>query len=175
MRPVQQAAFIVVMMIEGSSSQSTSESSNESFMRTALLAARRGLVAGEPPIGACLVKEGEAIVTLNNAVISELDITAHAEMRVIREGCRQLRTLELSNCRLFVTLEPCPMCLAACHYAAISEVIYGARLEDMHALTANELMTSQSASLANDVPGIRIIGDCLRDESRSLLAEWAGE
>lgn len=144
-------------------------------MRTALTAARRGLVAGEPPIGACLVKDGEAIVTLNNAVISELDITAHAEMRVIREGCRQLRTLELSNCRLFVTLEPCPMCLAACHYAAISEVIYGARLEDMHALTGNELMTSQSAVLANEVPGIRISGDCLRDESRNLLAEWAGK
>jgi len=144
-------------------------------MRIALQIARRGLVAGEPPIGACLVKDGEVIVARNNAVIGELDITAHAEMRVIREACRQLRTLELSGCRLFVTVEPCPMCMSACHYAAISEVNYGARLADIHALTGNELMAPQTGLFADDVPNIRISGDLLRDESRSLLEEWAGK
>ncbi len=144
-------------------------------MEIALQAARRGLVAGEPPIGACLVKGGEVIVTLNNAVISELDITAHAEMRVIREACRQLRKLELSGCQLFVTVEPCPMCMSACHYAAISDVIYGARLADMHALTGNELTVSHTELFANDMTKIRVTGDCLRDESRSLLEEWANK
>jgi guanine deaminase len=151
------------------------DSVNEGFMEVALQVARRGLVAGEPPIGACLVKGGEVIVALNNAVIGELDITAHAEIRVIREACRQLRVLELSDCRLFVTVEPCPMCISACHYAAISEVIYGARLADMHALTGNELLASQVELLSNDVTKIRTTGDCLRDESRSLLEEWAGK
>ena len=142
-------------------------------MEIALHVARRGLIAGEPPIGACLVKNGEAIVTLNNAVISELDITAHAEIRVIREACRQLRRLELSDCRLFVTVEPCPMCISACHYAAISEIIYGARLADMHSLTGSELMVSQTVLLENEVPKICMTGDCLRGESRSLLVRTA--
>ena len=157
-------------MVEVTSGQS----SNEGFMSVALELARRGLVAGEPPIGACLVRAGEVLVSLNNAVISELDITAHAEMRVIREACQKLRKLELSDCRLFVTVEPCPMCISACHYAAISEVVYGARLTDMHALTGNELMVSQTEWFANDATKVRITGDCLRDECRGLLDEWAG-
>ena len=144
-------------------------------MGVALQAARRGLVAGEPPIGACLVKDGEVIVTLNNAVISELDITAHAEMRVIREACRQLRKLELSGCRLFVTVEPCPMCMSACHYAAISDVVYGARLADMHALTGNELMISHAELYADSTTKLRVIGDCRREECRTLLQEWVNK
>jgi guanine deaminase len=152
--------------------------SNETYMRPALDIARRGLLAGEPPIGACLVRNGEVIVTRNNAVIGELDITAHAEIRVIREACRQLRTLKLSDCRIFVTVEPCPMCLSACYYAGISEIIFGARLSDMNALTGSELMAADSGSFgdlfANPVTRIDVTGDCLRNESRSLLEEWAG-
>jgi guanine deaminase len=152
--------------------------SNETYMRPALDIARRGLLAGEPPIGACLVRNGEVIVTQNNAVIGELDITAHAEIRVIREACRQLRTLKLSDCRIFVTVEPCPMCLSACYYAGISEIIFGARLSDMNALTGSELMAADSGSFgdlfANPVTRIDVTGDCLRNESRSLLEEWAG-
>jgi guanine deaminase len=151
---------------------------NETYMRPALEIARRGLLAGEPPIGACLVRNDEVIAAQNNAVIGELDITAHAEIRVIREACRQLRTLKLSDCRLFVTVEPCPMCLSACYYAGISEIIFGARLSDMNALTGDELMAANSGSFdelfANPVTRIDITGDCLRDESRSLLEEWAG-
>ena len=147
-------------------------------MRPALDIARRGLLAGEPPIGACLVRNDEVIVTQNNAVIGELDITAHAEIRVIREACRQLRTLKLSDCRIFVTVEPCPMCLSACYYADISEIIFGARLSDMNALTGSELMAADSGSFgdlfANPVTRIDVTGDCLRNESRSLLEEWAG-
>jgi guanine deaminase len=155
-------------MVEAALPQST----NERFMGIALQAARRGLVAGEPPIGACLVKGGEVIVALHNAVISELDITAHAEMRVIREACRQLRKLELSGCQMFVTVEPCPMCMSACHYAAIAEVIYGARLADMHALTGNELMVSHAGWYASSATKINVSGDCLRGECRALLEEW---
>jgi tRNA(Arg) A34 adenosine deaminase TadA len=147
---------------------------NEQFMAVALDAARRGLVAGEPPVGACLVKDGEIVVSLNNAVISELDITAHAEIRVIREACRRLRKLELSGCQLFVTVEPCPMCLSACHYAAIPEVIYGAQLADMHAVTGSELVLPQADSLVNHGHSIRLTGDCLRAECRALLEEWGG-
>ena len=170
MKPAQPDVFIGAMMVEAALPQAE----NERFMGIALQAARRALAAGEPPIGACLVKGREAIVTLSNAVISELDITAHAEMRVIREACRQLRKLELSGCRLFVTVEPCLMCMSACHYAAIPEVICGASLADLHALTGKELMVSHLDLAAHSQTSVSVIGNCLRDECVALLETWAG-
>jgi len=141
---------------------------DQSFMRSAIDIARRAMLAGEPPIGACLVRAGEAIVTLSNAVVGELDITAHAEMRVIRAACRQLRVLTLSDCRLFVTVAPCPMCMSACHYAGIPEIVYGAEIADLHALTGNEIMVEGSRP-----PGLTMSGGCLGDECRALFEEWS--
>ena len=68
-------------------------------------------------MGACLVKEGQVIARAHNAVIADLDITAHAEICVLREACREQRTLSLVDCILYVTVEPCAMCLAASFYA----------------------------------------------------------
>lgn len=141
-------------------------------MRAALEAARRGMLAGEPPVGACLVADGEIVATLGNAVIGDLDVTAHAEIRVLREACRQRRTLNLAGCSLYVTVEPCLMCLAACHYAGIAEVIFGAGIADMHAVTGNELHGKLPSS--SDGPGaLRIEGGCLAGECRALLAAWS--
>ena len=117
-------------------------------MRAALEAARRGLLAGEPPVGACLVRDGEIVVTASNGVIGELDATAHAEIRVIREACRQLRSLTLTGCTLYATVEPCPMCLSACHYAGIDAVVFGAALEDMQGVTGGELEIHHAALAA---------------------------
>jgi tRNA(Arg) A34 adenosine deaminase TadA len=151
---------------------------HEVFMRDALEAARRGMLAGEPPVGACLVAgaasgQPKIVATLSNAVIGELDITAHAEMRVIREACRQLRRLDLSGCTLYVTIEPCLMCLTACHYAGIDEVIYGASIDDMNAVTGNEFGGDQVASYG-DAPSPRLAGGCLAAECRALIAAWPG-
>jgi len=145
---------------------------HEVFMRAALEAARRGMLAGEPPVGACLVAGGEIVATLSNAVIGELDITAHAEMRVIREACRQLRRLNLSECTLYVTVEPCLMCLTACHYAGITEVYYGAAIADMNTVTGNELGGSPGASLSDRV-SLKLEGGCLAAECRALIASWS--
>ena len=153
-------------------------SQHDVFMRAALEAARRGMLAGEPPVGACLVAVGASgtptiVATLSNAVIGELDITAHAEMRVIREACRQLRRLDLNGCTLYVTVEPCLMCLTACHYAGITEVVYGAALADMNAVTGNELGGGPGAS-----PGstelLKLESGCLAAECRALIAMWSG-
>jgi tRNA(Arg) A34 adenosine deaminase TadA len=143
------------------------------FMHAALEAARRGMLAGEPPVGACLVTGGEIIATLSNAVIGELDITAHAEMRVIREACGQLRRLDLSECTLYVTVEPCLMCLTACHYAGITDVIYGAAIADMNAITGNELGGSPGTSLSDPL-SLKLEGGCLAAECRALIASWSG-
>ncbi len=147
---------------------------DEVYMRAALEVARRGMLAGEPPVGACLVAGAEIIATLSNAVIGELDITAHAEMRVIREACRQLRRLDLSGCTLYVTVEPCRMCLAACHYAGITEVVYGAEISDMNAVTGHELGDSAAVASSESVGSVRLSGGCLAAESRALIGAWSG-
>jgi len=124
------------------------------------------MLAGEPPVGACLVRGREVVAQAHNAVIGELDITAHAEMRVIRDACRQLRTLVLSGMRLYVTVEPCAMCLAACHYADIAMIICGAGIADMNRVTGNELGCGAR-------PQVPVTGGVLRDECVALLEEWA--
>lgn len=144
----------------------------EQFMRIALQMAERGMASGGPPVGACLVRDGELIAKSHNSVIGELDVTAHAEIVAIREACQALRSLSLAGCRLFVTVQPCPMCLAACHYAGISEIIYGASIESMQAITHGELCIAPAELFAGRTEQPVITGGVLADECQSLLTRW---
>ena len=141
---------------------------DETLMRAALAAARRGLLAGEAPVGACLVQDGRVIATAHTAVGGGPDATAHAEILAIRAACRSLRSARLDGCELYVSVEPCAMCLAACHYAGIDAVWFAASLQDMQALTGQELAAPSPASVG-------LHGGVLADESRALLAEWAAQ
>jgi tRNA(Arg) A34 adenosine deaminase TadA len=143
-------------------------SADESAMRRALAAARRAGLAGEPPIGACLVRNGSVLATASNSVISSLDITAHAEINLIRDACRRERALDLAGCELFTTVEPCPMCLAASHYARIGRIVFGASLGDLHALTGAEMLAVPVMAPG----GPMLSGGCLREESLALLRAW---
>jgi tRNA(adenine34) deaminase len=95
-------------------------------MRAALDAARAAAEAGEVPVGAVLVRGGEVIATAGNAPRRLSDPTAHAEMRVIREGAALLGRERLEDCDLWVTLEPCAMCAGAIAHARIARLYYGA-------------------------------------------------
>ncbi len=147
--------------------------SDQDHMRVAIDIARRGFLAGEAPIGACLVRDGEIVVTGHNGVIGDLDITAHAEIRVMREACRALRKLDLAGCTLVSTVEPCCMCLTASHYAHIDRIVFGASLADIDAVTHNELLLSHQTILADCDRKPVVLGDVLGDECRALLREWA--
>ena len=171
MRPAPLAAFTGVAMTRGVAFDRHLDT-HEGFMRAAIRLARRGLDAGEPPVGACLVRDNAVVATLNNGVISELDATAHAEIRVIRKASRELRTLELRGCTIYATVEPCAMCLSACHYAHVDQVIYGASLADMQAVTGDELMIARD-ELTRGGLRVAVTGPCLARECRELLDEWA--
>lgn len=82
------------------------------------------------PFGACVVKNGEIIGRGSNKVISENDPTAHAEIMAIREACKNLGTYDLSDCELYTSCYPCPMCLSAIIWANIKKVYYGNTKED---------------------------------------------
>jgi tRNA(Arg) A34 adenosine deaminase TadA len=142
-------------------------------MTAALDAARRALLAGEAPVGACLVRGGEVLATGANSVIGSLDVTAHAELNVLRRATTRLRSLSLEGSDLYCTVEPCAMCLGACHYARVARVFYGASIADLHALTGHELPAAPGAtSTAGALPALH--GGMMRGESLELLGAWRG-
>ena len=102
------------------------ERADEELMSVALAEARRGLDAGEVPVGALVVVEGEIVARAHNAPITLADPTAHAEVLALREAARRAGNYRLTGATLFVTVEPCPMCCGAILHARVSRVVYGA-------------------------------------------------
>lgn len=101
--------------------------SDIAFMREALRLAVRAAQAGEVPVGAVVVKDGQIVGRGSNAPISKHDPTAHAEIAAMRDAAQRLGNYRLVDCELFVTLEPCIMCVGAMFHARIARVVYGAR------------------------------------------------
>ena len=82
------------------------------------------------PFGACVVKDGKIIGKGSNYVLSNNDPTAHAEIMAIRDACKNIKSYNLSDCELYTTCYPCPMCLSAIIWANIKKVYYGNTKED---------------------------------------------
>lgn len=96
-------------------------------MKLALNEARKALEAGEIPVGAVMMTpDGNVIAAAGNAREQKQDPTAHAEIEVIREAARVLKSRRLSDCTMYVTLEPCPMCAGAALAAGLKRIVYGA-------------------------------------------------
>lgn len=100
--------------------------SDINFMRSALELAGLAREAGEVPVGAVVVKDGTIIGRGYNRPISAADPTAHAEVMALRDAARHLDNYRLSDCTLYVTLEPCVMCVGAIFHARIARLVYGA-------------------------------------------------
>jgi len=96
-------------------------------MRQALEEARRGLTAGEVPVGAVVVIDGAVVGQAHNAPIALGDPTAHAEVLALREAARKLGNYRLTGATLYATVEPCAMCCGAVLQARIARLVYGAR------------------------------------------------
>jgi len=99
---------------------------DEDYMHLALELASQAQAAGEVPVGAVVVKDGEIIGRGFNAPISRNDPTAHAEMMALRDAAQNIGNYRLVGCELFVTLEPCLMCAGAIMHARIARLVYGA-------------------------------------------------
>ncbi|HSW84301.1 MAG TPA: tRNA adenosine(34) deaminase TadA [Usitatibacter sp.] len=101
--------------------------SEEALMREALGLAAQAGAAGEVPVGAVVVKEGRVVGRGYNRPITSNDPSAHAEIVALREAAAALGNYRLPGCELYVTLEPCAMCVGAMVHARIARVVYGAR------------------------------------------------
>jgi tRNA(adenine34) deaminase len=101
-------------------------SENHKFMKLALELAKEAELKNEVPVGALIVRDGQIIGHGMNTSISDHDPTSHAEINAIREASKAIKNYRLKNCSIFVTLEPCVMCVGAIQHARIEKIIFGA-------------------------------------------------
>ena len=99
---------------------------DEKWMSLALEQARKAEEEGEVPVGAVLVKDGLLVAKAHNQPISTNDPTAHAEIQLLRAAGKKLKNYRLTGTSLYVTLEPCAMCLGALMHARVEHVVFGA-------------------------------------------------
>ncbi len=100
--------------------------SDHQFLELALAQARQAAAQGEVPVGAVIVKDGQVIATGRNSPIGSHDPTAHAEIVALRDAAQKLGNYRLDGCEMYVTLEPCAMCVGAILHARLKRVVYAA-------------------------------------------------
>lgn len=101
------------------------------YMEIAIEEAFKGMKSNEGgPFGAVIVKNNKVISKGHNEVVKSNDPTSHAEINAIRKACKKLKTFNLSNCQIYTSCEPCPMCFAAIHWAKIKTMYYGCTRND---------------------------------------------
>jgi len=141
---------------------------DEGFMREALAEARRGLEAGEVPVGAVVVLDGAVIARAHNAPIALADPTAHAEVLALRDAGLKTGNYRLTGATLYVTVEPCPMCCGTALHARLARLVYGAAdpkagaVESLHRLLDDPRLNHRVAAT----------GGVLAGESAALLREF---
>jgi len=142
------------------------------FMEAAIAKTRKGIKEGQGPFGACIAKKGRIVSCEHNKVWKNTDPTAHAEMEAIRKACKKLKTIDLSNCTIYSTTEPCPMCFSAIHWAKISKIVYGAAISDAKKYGFNEL--SMPVTMMKKIGKAHVIlkPGFMRKECAALFKEW---
>ena len=136
-------------------------------MREALAEAGRAAEAGEVPIGAVLVMDDQVVARAFNQPIGRTDPTAHAEVLVLREAARAAGNYRLTGTVLYVTIEPCLMCVGALVNARVSTLVYGAAEPKFGAVTS--LLSLEALRLNHRVT---VVAGVLEEESRGLLVEF---
>lgn len=130
-------------------------------MRLALEAAARAKGAGEVPVGAVVVKDGEVIATGFNQPIGRHDPTHHAEIAALRSASEMLGNYRLPGCTLYVTLEPCVMCAGAMMHARLARVVFGAADPKTGACgSVVDLFAEQRLNHHAEVTGGVLAGEC---------------
>ncbi len=137
-------------------------------MRAALEQAREARRRNEVPIGAVVVLDGRIVGTGFNQPVASADPTAHAEIVALREAARRLGNYRLTGATLYVTVEPCLMCVGAMVHARVATLVYGARESKAGAVESTQ-RAHEHAALNHR---IAVVGGVLEDECRHVLQEF---
>lgn len=148
---------------------------HENFMREAIKLAEAGMTAGRGgPFGCVVVRRGQIVGRGHNRVTSTNDPTAHAEVTAIRDACANLETFQLTDCELYTSCEPCPMCLSAIYWARIPTVYYGNTRQDAAAIGFDDDFIYRQVPLPPGQRAIRM-SLLLRDEALVTFKGWSGK
>ena len=137
------------------------------YMKIALSEAELAAKEGEVPVGAVIVKDGEVIAAARNNRESTGDATGHAELLAIREACKVLGGWHLDQCELYVTLEPCPMCMGAIINSRLKKITFGAK--DAKAGACGSILNMNSYPL-NHKPAV--CEGIMKEECAEILSEF---
>ena len=143
-------------------------SEDEKWMQYAITEANIAKVKGEVPVGSILVQNSQIIAKAHNCPISKNDPTAHAEIEVLRKAGKKLLNYRLPKTTLYVTLEPCAMCLGAMIHARIERVVFGA--SDPKSGVCGSTIDLSSESIFNHQ--ISVSGGVLEDECKNILQSF---
>lgn len=145
---------------------------DDDFMRAAIALSHRVMAEGKGgPFGAVIVRDGEIIAEGRNEVTSANDPTAHAEVSAIRQACRKLGTFALTDCDIYTSCEPCPMCLSAIYWARLRRMVYANAREDAARIGFDDEFLYQEVAKAIDdrtLPTRRL----LPDEAIEAFKAW---
>lgn len=141
------------------------------FMRVALDLAQQGRDAGEVPVGAVVAKDGAIIGRGYNRPILAADLTVHAEVMALRDAARHLGNYRLTDCTLYVTLEPCTMCVGAIFHARIARLVYGAK--DPKTGACGSVVDLPAETRLNH--HLQVTGGMLAEETGELLKQFFAE
>ncbi|BAY88819.1 MULTISPECIES: nucleoside deaminase [unclassified Tolypothrix] len=138
---------------------------HEYFMRLAIAAAKKG----DTPYGAVIVKDNEVVAVGHNTVRRDNDPSAHAEINVIRSLTAKIQNPSLAGYSIYTTGEPCPMCATACVWTGISEIIYGASIQDLISINQSQIEISCEEVIAKSFRNINVIKGVLKTECLALF------
>jgi tRNA(Arg) A34 adenosine deaminase TadA len=141
-------------------------------MREAVAAAKEGIASGQTPFGCAIVRAGKVIARAHNEVWATTDITAHAEVVALRRACKHENAIHLRGATVYTTTEPCPMCFAACHWAAVDRIVYGAEIPDAARAGFRELTIGAKDMARQGGSDVRVVRGVLAEECAALFKAW---
>ncbi|MBV1924369.1 MAG: nucleoside deaminase [Flavobacteriaceae bacterium] len=146
--------------------------SHSYFMQKAIDLAKKSMNSNEGgPFGAIIVKEGKIIAEGNNKVTSSNDPTSHAEIVAIRNACKKLNSFQLTDCIIYTSCEPCPMCLGAIYWARPKKVYYACTKKDAAQINFDDqfIYDEIDSSITNRSISFENIN---RDEAKKIFDQW---
>ncbi|MCO7224223.1 nucleoside deaminase [Pleionea sp. CnH1-48] len=148
--------------------------SPEELMQQAIDMTYKGMDKGQSPFGCAIWYQGEIIACAHNTVMQTIDATAHAEVNAIRQACQHIGQVHLTGAMVATTCEPCPMCMAALHWAQVDTVYFGATIADADEAGFNELHLSADTLIKVGKSSVRLIGGVKTMDCRQLFQDWLG-
>jgi len=142
------------------------------LMELAIEKCRQGIEAGQTPFGCAIARGNDLLAVAHNTVFATTDITAHAEMTALRAACQSVGAITLESAIVATTCEPCPMCMAALHWARVAVVYYGATIADAASAGFHELSIPAPELVRLGGSPVRLVPDLQTDACRTLFDHW---